>query len=125
MNNIPSVHTFLDVIDPYEEVDRKRAFSDIALVTVLTVFKKASVYLDDDKKARVDELLESVDKSAILEIYSLFQSSGKMKELIKISEQVADEIKLDYIKTQLVALPREKRERVFTEFPALQILFED
>lgn len=122
MDNIPSIYDFLSEVDKDGKIDRKQALLDITLVAILSSFKKASAILSLDDQNKIKELLADPKPETIDSIYKIFDSAGKLDELLTISEEETNNLKIDYIKTHLKAMNETQKEEVLKKFPGLREL---
>lgn len=122
MNHTPSINDFLSEVDKDGRIDRKQALLDISLVAILASFKKASAILSPEDQNKIKELLADPKPETIDAIYKIFDSAGKLDELLTISEEETNNLKIDYIKTHLKAMNDTQREELFKKFPGLREL---
>ena len=58
-------------------------------------------------------------------IYEVLEKAGKKEDFIKAINENINEVRIDYMKTHLTAMPEEKREKVISKFPGLKDLVEE
>jgi len=121
MNQVPSINQFLDEIDPDKTIDRKQASVDMGKVALLSIISKANDQLSKEGQEKFSTILQDKDVN-LNKIQSFFQKLGKAKDFSMSLEKGMEEVKNDYIKTHLKALPSETKEKVLSKFPGLKSL---
>lgn len=120
MNNTPTIIEFFNLIDPNGQIDREQALNDILLITLLTAFRRAKDILPIEGQTEMEKVLSNPDESFLKNVYAVYESSGKLSEFVEISEQIAVEVRKEYIKTQIKALNEIDRNKIFEKFPELK-----
>ncbi len=122
MNQLPSIDQFLKEVDPSKTIDREQAMGEITAVTLLGAVKDTKGELSDEEQEKLDGILKDKEKFDFEAIYELFDKAGKKEQLLSSVNDNINKVRLDYLKTHLEAMPSDKKEEVFSKFPALKEL---
>ena len=123
MTQIPSISNFLDEIDPDKTIIRDKAMAEITTVVLLSAVKDSRDCLNEDCREKLEKAL-NIEKFNFERVYDVYIEAGKKEELFKSLDECLQKVRINYIKTHLEAMPMQKRDEIFTKFPALKEILE-